>query len=163
MTRKGCRNATEWHTWHHLANTMKQSEWRWQCGLLLPFCKKGKGSPYSIAKRRVPELTQCLAVSLQVTWVINLAVGCHYFPPCLQLPPQPLTGLLPILLLGEQRHDGCEQFAWDYYPTASRLRFEPRSSAPESSTLTTRLPSHRCHFTIILVQCRSYDWLTMVV
>ena len=25
--------------------------------------------------------------------------------------PQPLRGLLPILLLGEQRHDGCEQFA----------------------------------------------------
>jgi len=37
----------------------------------------------------------------------NPAVGCHYF------------------LLGEQRHDGCEQFAWDCYPTASRLRFEP--------------------------------------
>jgi len=34
-----------------------------------------------------------------------------------------LRGLLPILLLGEQRHDGCEQF--DSYPTASRLRFEP--------------------------------------
>ena len=29
----------------------------------------------------------------------------------LQLPPQPLRGLLPILLLGEQRHNGCEQFA----------------------------------------------------
>ena len=28
------------------------------------------------------------AVSLQVT-----AVGCHYFPPGLQLPPQPLRGL----------------------------------------------------------------------
>ena len=27
------------------------------------------------------------------------------------LPSQPLRGLLPILLLGEQRHDGCEQFA----------------------------------------------------
>ena len=40
-----------------------------------------------------------LAVNLQVTWVINLAVGCHYFPPGLQLPPQPLRGLLPILLL----------------------------------------------------------------
>ena len=25
--------------------------------------------------------------------------------------PQPLRGLLPILLLGEQRHDGCKQFA----------------------------------------------------
>ena len=24
---------------------------------------------------------------------------------------QPLRGLLPVLLLGEQRHDGCEQFA----------------------------------------------------
>jgi len=25
--------------------------------------------------------------------------------------PQPLRGPLPILLLGEQRHDGCEKFA----------------------------------------------------
>jgi len=51
-----------------------------------------------------------LTVSLQVTWVINPAVGCHYFPPGLQLPPQPLRGLLPILF-GEQMHSGCEQFA----------------------------------------------------
>jgi len=54
---------------------------------------------------------QFLAVSLQVTWIINLTVGCHYFPPGLQLPPQPLRMLLPILLLGDQRHNGCEQFA----------------------------------------------------
>ena len=66
-----------------------------------------------------------LAVSLQVAWVINPAVGCHYFPTGLQLPPQPLRGLLPVSLLGERRHDGCEQFAYDCYPTASRLRFEP--------------------------------------
>ena len=52
-----------------------------------------------------------LAISLQVMWVINPAVGCHYFPPGPQLPPQPLRGLLPILLLGEQRYNGCEQFA----------------------------------------------------
>ena len=31
-----------------------------------------------------------LAVSLQVMWVINPAVGCHYFPPGLQLPARPL-------------------------------------------------------------------------
>jgi len=37
-----------------------------------------------------------LAVSLQVTWVINPAVSCHYFPPGLQLPSQPLRGLLSI-------------------------------------------------------------------
>jgi len=28
-----------------------------------------------------------------------------------QLPLQPLRGLLAILPLGEQRHNGCEQFA----------------------------------------------------
>jgi len=39
------------------------------------------------------------------------AVGCHYFPPGLQLPQQPLRGLLPILLLGEQKLNGWEQFA----------------------------------------------------
>ena len=32
-------------------------------------------------------------------------------PAVVLLPPQPLRGLLPILLLGEQRHNGCEQFA----------------------------------------------------
>ena len=44
-----------------------------------------KGSPYSIAERSVPEL----------------------------IPSQPLRELLPVLLLDEQRHDGCEQFAED--------------------------------------------------
>ena len=58
-------------------------------------------------------------------WVINSAVGCHYFPPGLQLPSQPLRGLLPILLLGKQRHNWCKQFAYDCYRTASQLRFEP--------------------------------------
>ena len=39
--------------------------------------------------------------------------------------PAALKRAAPISLLGEQRHDGCEQFAQDCYPTASRLRFEP--------------------------------------
>ena len=43
-----------------------------------------KGSPYSITEGRVPELIPVLGI-------------------------QP--GLLPILLLGKQRHNGCEQFA----------------------------------------------------
>ena len=43
-----------------------------------------------------------LAVSLQVTWVIYPAVGCRYFPPGLQLPPQPLRGLLPVSLIGDR-------------------------------------------------------------
>ena len=39
----------------------------------------------------------------------NIHHHWQHFSP-LQLPLQPLRGLLPILLLGEQRHDGCEQF-----------------------------------------------------
>jgi len=69
-----------------------------------------------VAHTRLPSVgfrswSRFLAVSLQVTWVINPAVICHYFPPGLQLPPQPSRRLLPVLLLGEQRHKGCEQFA----------------------------------------------------
>jgi len=69
-----------------------------------------------VAHIRLPSVgfwsrSRFLAVSLQVMRVINPAVGCHYFLPSLQLPSQPLRGLLPISLLGEQRHDGCEQFA----------------------------------------------------
>jgi len=69
-----------------------------------------------VAHARLPSVefrswSRFLAVSLQVTWVINPAVGCHYFPSGLQLPSQPLWGLLPVFLLGEQRHNGCEQFA----------------------------------------------------
>ena len=42
-------------------------------------------------------------------------------------------------MLGEQRHDGCEQFV-----TRQRrgCYLNPGPTAPESSTLTTRLPSH---------------------
>ena len=70
--------------------------------------KVKKGGPYSITERMVLELIPVLG---------SQPAGdashkpSHYFPPGLQLPPQLLRGLLPILLLGEQRHDGCEQFA----------------------------------------------------
>jgi len=35
---------------------------------------------------------------------ITFRQACSY-------PPQPLRGLLSVLLLGEQRHEGCKQFA----------------------------------------------------
>jgi len=70
-----------------------------------------KGSPYSITERRVPELIPALGSQL---------AGDVSHKPGGRLPllsarpavtPQPLTGLLPILLLGKQGHGGCEQFA----------------------------------------------------
>ena len=72
---------------------------------------KGKGSPCSITELRVPELIPVLGSQPAGDVRHNPAVGCHYFPPGPQLPSQPLRGLLPISLLGEQRHDGCEKFA----------------------------------------------------
>jgi len=73
---------------------------------------KCKGSPYSITERRVPELIPVLGSQPAGDRVTNPAVGCHYFPPGLQLPPQPLRGFIPISLLVEQRKDGWEQFAF---------------------------------------------------
>jgi len=68
---------------------------------------KGKGSPYSITERRVPELIPVLG---------SQPAGDVSHKPGGRLPilsarpavtPQPLRGLLPVLMLGEQRHDGC--------------------------------------------------------
>ena len=75
-------------------------------------CKKGKGSPYSTAERRVSEVIPVLG--RQPAGDVSHkpgGIGCHYFPLGPQLPSQPLRGLLPISLLDDQRHDGCEQFA----------------------------------------------------
>jgi len=85
---------------------------------------KGKGSPYSINERRVPELIPVLGgqpagdVNHKPDGRLPLLSASG-----LQLPPQPLRGLLPILLLGEQRHNGC-----DCYPTVC-LRLLPDSVA----------------------------------
>jgi len=72
---------------------------------------KGKGSPYSITERRVPELIPVLG---------SQPAGDVSHNPDGRLPllstrpaviPQPLRWLLLILLLGEQIHDRYEQFA----------------------------------------------------
>jgi len=80
-------------------------------GLPLPFGAKVKVAHTRLPSVRFRSWSRFLTVSLKVTRVIILAVGCHYFPPGPKLPPQPLRGLLSILLLGEQRHNGCEQYA----------------------------------------------------
>jgi len=72
---------------------------------------KSKGSPYSIAQRRVLELIPVLGS--QPAGDVSHKPGGRL--PLLSarpaLTPATLRGLLPVLLLGEQRHDGCEQFA----------------------------------------------------
>jgi len=72
---------------------------------------KGKGGPYSITERRVPELIPVLG---------SQPAGDVSHKPGGRLPllstgpavtPATLKRAAPILLLGEQRHNGCEQFA----------------------------------------------------
>jgi len=91
------------------------SDTRWEL-CVVPLCGQSlcyvKCSLYSIAERRFPERIPVLGS--QPAGDVSHEPGGrlqYYFPPGLQLPPQPLRGLLPILLLGEQRHNGCEQFA----------------------------------------------------
>jgi len=74
---------------------------------------KGKGSPYSITDSRVPELIPilCSQPAGDVSHKPGGRLPLLSARPAVSLLPQPLRGLLPILLLGEQRHNGCEQFA----------------------------------------------------
>jgi len=75
-------------------------------------CKKGKCSPYSITERTVPELIPVLGS--QPASDVSHKPGGRL--PLLSarpaVPPATLKrAAIPILLLGEQRHNGCEQFA----------------------------------------------------
>jgi len=112
------------------------------CGFRCDHCKhlfvskKVKVAHSSITKRRVPELIPVLGSQ-----------------PAGDVSHKP-GGRLPLLSRSYPRNPGCYQFRCLVnrgtmgvngllpYPTVSRLRFEPRPYAPESSTLTTRLPSH---------------------
>jgi len=75
-------------------------------------CKKGKGSPYSITERTVPKLIPVLGS--QPASDVSHKPGGRL--PLLSARPAvtPATlkrAAIPILLLDEQRHNGCEQFA----------------------------------------------------
>ena len=70
----------------------------------------GKGSPYSIAERRVPELIPVL--SSQPAGDVSHKPGGRL--PSLSARPavtSPAHRPVPVSQLGELTHDGCEQFA----------------------------------------------------
>jgi len=72
---------------------------------------KGKRSPYTITERKVPELIPVFGsqpagdVSHKPGGRLSLLSA----RPAVTLAT--LRGLLPILLFGEERHSGCQQFA----------------------------------------------------
>ena len=68
--------------------------------------KKGKGSPYSITEHRVPQLIPVLGS--QPAGDVSHNPGGRL--PLLSARPA-VKRVLPVSLLGEQRHSGCEQFA----------------------------------------------------
>ena len=86
-----------------------------------------------ITERMVPELIPVLCSRHAGDVSHKPGVGCYYLPSGLQLPWQPLRGLLPVSSLPKtviQQRRGCD--------------LNRGSSAPKSSTLTTRLPCHSC-------------------
>ena len=68
---------------------------------------KAKGSAYSIAQHRVPKLIPVLGC--QPAGKPDGRLPLLSARPAVTLATP--RALLPISLLGEQRHDGCEQFA----------------------------------------------------
>jgi len=78
---------------------------------------KSKGSPYLITERRVPELVPVLGsqpagdVSHKPGGRLPLLSARPQVIQVMDHTSQPLRGLLPILQPGEQRHNGCDQFA----------------------------------------------------
>ena len=103
-----------------------------------------------VAHIRLPSVwfrswSRFFAVSLQVMWVINPALGCCYFPPGLQLPSRPLRGLLPISLLVNRGTMGVNSLPKTVTRQCRGCDLNPGPSAPESITLTTRLSSHLTH------------------
>jgi len=79
-----------------------------------PVCKKDKGSPYSITERRAPELIPVLGsqpaddVSHKPDGMLTLLSA----RPAVTLAALKRAAMmLSILLLGERRHNECEQFA----------------------------------------------------
>ena len=105
------------------------------------------GKKVKVAHTRLPSVWfriwfRFLAVSLQITWVINPAVGCHYFPTGLQLPPQPLRELLLFCCLVNRRTVGVNSLPMTVTQQHRDYDLNPGPSVSESSTLITRLPSH---------------------
>jgi len=80
-------------------------------GLLLHIVTVEKPSPYLITERRVPELIPVLGS--QPAGDVSHKPGGRL--PLLSARPAvtlaTLNRLLSVLMLSEQRHDGCEQFA----------------------------------------------------
>jgi len=62
-------------------------------------------------ERRVPELIPVLGSQPAGDVSHKPGVRLPLLSAGLRLPLKPLRGLLPISLLDEQRHNGCEQFA----------------------------------------------------
>jgi len=78
-----------------------------------------------------------LAVSPQVTWVINQAVGCHYFPQACSYPRNPQEDCYQFCCLVNRGTMGVNSLPKTVIRQRRDCDSNPGPSAPESSTLTT--------------------------
>ena len=102
------------------------------------------------------------AVSQQVTCVINPEVGCHYFPPGLQLPSQ--EGCYQFRCLVNRGMMGVNSLPKTVTRQRCSYALNLGPSAPASSTLTTRQRSNPCMTRWQNFQSRDFrDWGKVLV
>ena len=111
--------------------------------IILPSSKKGKGSPYSITQRMVPEPIPVLCS--QPAGNVSHKPGGRLpllFRQACSYSRNPYEGYHPFCCLVNRGTMGVNSLP----KTVTRQRrgcdLNPGPTAPESSTLTTRLPSH---------------------
>jgi len=106
--------------------------------------KKGKGSPYSITERRVPELI--LVPGSQPAGDVSHKPGGRL--PLLSVRPAVTLATLKRAATNFTARANGTMGVNSLPKTVTRHRrgcdLNPGRSAPESRTLTTRLPSHSC-------------------
>ena len=129
--------------YRHMVSRPKEGlRWWWTPRIYFSLSKK-----VNVAHTRLPSVGfrswfRFLAVSLQVMWVINPTVACHYFPPGLRYLRNPQERCYQFCCLVNRGTMGVNSLP----KTVTRQRrdcdLNPGPSAPESSTLTTQLPSH---------------------
>jgi len=112
-------------------------------------------NPKKVARTRLPSVgfrswSRLLAVSLQVTWVINPVVAAITIRQACSYPRNPKEGCYQFRCLVNRGRMGVNSLPKTVTWQRRGCDLNPGPTAPESSTLATWLPSHSSGWSVIM-------------